>query len=78
MPSSKSFYAAKRGKLLNLKQSGQMNTKALIWYISAVICLIIAVVFFIKSVDWKSLVILAFGVAAVLLFRQGIAESKKK
>jgi predicted neutral ceramidase superfamily lipid hydrolase len=54
-----------------------MNTKALIWYVSAVICLIIAVIFFIRSVDWKSLVILAFGVAAVLLFRQGIVESKK-
>jgi hypothetical protein len=33
--------------------------------------------FFIRSLDWKSLVILVFGVAAALLLRQGITESKK-
>lgn len=55
-----------------------MKTRLLVYYGLALICLIIAVVFFIKSLDWKTLVILAFGVAAVLLFRQGIAESKKK
>ncbi len=55
-----------------------MKTRPLIYYGLGSICLIIAVVFFLKSVDWKTLVILAFGVAAVLLFRQGIVESKKK
>lgn len=55
-----------------------MNTKALIWYGLSLICLIIAIIFFLKSVDWKSLVILAFGIAAVFLFRQGTVESKKK
>jgi hypothetical protein len=55
-----------------------MNGKALLWYALSLACLIIAVYFFIKSLDWKSLVILAFGVAAVLIFRQGIKESKKK
>jgi hypothetical protein len=55
-----------------------MNSKALLWYALSLICLIIAVYFYIKSLDWKSLVILAFGVAAVLLFRQGMVESKKK
>ncbi len=47
------------------------------WYGLSLVCLIIAVVFFIESLDWKSLVILLFGVAAVFLFRQGIVESKK-
>lgn len=55
-----------------------MNSKALLWYVFSLVCLIIAVYFFIKSLDWKSIVILAFGIAAVLLFRQGILESKKK
>ncbi len=55
-----------------------MKTKPLIYYGLGLICLIIAIIFFIKSVDWKSLVILAFGVASVLLFRQGIDESKEK
>jgi len=54
-----------------------MKSKSLIWYGLSLLCLIIALIFFIKSVDWKSLVILVFGVAAVLLFRQGIVESKK-
>jgi len=33
---------------------------------------------FLKSVDWKTLVIVILGMAAVLLFRQGVVESKKK
>jgi hypothetical protein len=55
-----------------------MNGKALMWYGLSLVCIIIAVFFFIKSLDWKSLVILVFGIAAVLLFRQGLKESKKK
>jgi hypothetical protein len=54
-----------------------MNSKALILYGLSLVCLIIALMFFIRSLDWKSLVILVFGVAAVLLLRQGITESKK-
>ena len=78
MSPSKGIYAAKGGKLLNNFKYIRMNSKALICYGLSLVCLIIAVVFFIKSLDWKSLAILVFGVAAVLLFRQGIAESKKK
>lgn len=76
MPASKGIYADKGRKLL--KQLPAMNSKALLWYVFSLVCLIIAVYFFIKSLDWKSIVILAFGIAAVLLFRQGILESKKK
>jgi hypothetical protein len=54
-----------------------MKSKSLIWYGLSLLCLIIALIFFIKSVDWKSLVIFVFGVASALLLRQGIAESKK-
>lgn len=54
-----------------------MNSKSLMWYGLGLVCLIIAVAFFIRSLDWKSLVILLFGVAAIFLFRQGIVESKK-
>lgn len=54
-----------------------MKTKSLIYYGLGLVFLIIAVFFFIKSVDWKTAVILASGIASVLLFRQGIAESKK-
>jgi hypothetical protein len=55
-----------------------MNGKALLWYALSLVCLIIAVYLFIKSLDWKSLVILAFGVAAIFIFRQGLMETKKK
>ncbi len=76
MSSSKSIHADKGRELLNHLPA--MKGKALLWYALSLVCLIIAVYFFIKSLDWKSLVILAFGVAAVLLFRQGIKESRKK
>lgn len=55
-----------------------MKSKALIWFGSAVILLIIAIIIFLKSLDWKAIVILVLGMAAVLLFRQGIVESNKK
>jgi hypothetical protein len=54
-----------------------MRGRALLWYALSVISLVIAVIIFLKSLDWTSLVILVFGVAAVLLFRQGMIESKK-
>ena len=55
-----------------------MNAKALLWYALSIICLVIAVYFFVKSLDWKIFLVLALGIASVLLFRQGINESKKK
>lgn len=55
-----------------------MKAKALLWYTLSIVALVIAVIVFMKSLDWTSLVILVFGVAAVLLFRQGMVESKKE
>jgi hypothetical protein len=55
-----------------------MKGQALLWYALSVISLIVAVIVFLKSLDWTSLIILVFGVAAVLLFRQGMVESKKE
>jgi hypothetical protein len=55
-----------------------MKMQSLIWYGLSLVCLIIALIVFLKSLDWKALVILLFGVAAVLLFRQGVVESRKK
>ena len=55
-----------------------MNTKSLTYYGLSLVALIIALVFFLKSLDIKALFILVFGVAAVLLFRQGAVESKKQ
>ncbi|HOB83306.1 MAG TPA: hypothetical protein PKX27_09110 [Bacteroidales bacterium] len=52
--------------------------RSVIYYVLAVVSSVIAVVIFLKSFDWKSLLILLFGIAAALLFRQGLAESKKK
>lgn len=75
---SEIVHADERGKLLNLFTLRIMKNKALIWYGSALILLIIAVIIFLKSLDWKAIVILVLGMAAVLLFRQGIIESKKK
>ena len=50
----------------------------MLWFALSVISLVIAVIIFLKSLDWKSLIILVFGIAAVLLFRQGMIESKKE
>jgi hypothetical protein len=55
-----------------------MNTKSLTYFGLSLVALIIALVFFLKSLDIKAIFILVFGVAAVLLFRLGIAESKKQ
>jgi len=43
-----------------------------------VVSAIIAVIIFLKSFDWKSVLILLFGIASALFIRQGAAESKKK
>jgi hypothetical protein len=55
-----------------------MNTKALIYFALGLVCFIIAVIIFVKTINWWALVILAFGVASVLLIRQGVVESGKK
>jgi len=54
-----------------------MKVKALLWYVLSIISLAIALIIFLKSLDWRSLVILVFGMAAVLFFKQGMTESKK-
>ena len=55
-----------------------MSTKALIYYGLSLVALILAVVFLLKSLNIYSLFLLVCGIAAVLLFRQGIVESKKQ
>lgn len=52
--------------------------KSLVYYLIAVVSAVVAVIIFMKSFDWKSLLVVLFGIAAALLFRQGMAESKKK
>jgi hypothetical protein len=54
-----------------------MSTRSLIYYGLSLAALIISLVIFLKSLDIKALIILVFGVAAILLFRQGVVESKK-
>jgi hypothetical protein len=54
-----------------------MSTRSLIYYGLSLVALIISLVIFLKSLDIKALIILVFGVAAILLFRQGVVESKK-
>lgn len=52
--------------------------KAIIYYLLAVVSAVIAVIIFMKSFNWLSLLILLLGVAAALLFRQGIIEAGRK
>jgi hypothetical protein len=62
-----------------LKQSfAPMNTKALIFFGLSLISIIIALIIFFRGLDIKALLFLIFGVAAVLLFNQGLAELKRK
>jgi|WetSurMetagenome_2_1015567.scaffolds.fasta_scaffold1575272_2 hypothetical protein len=55
-----------------------MNTKSLVYYGLSLVALIITLIIFLKSLDIRAVFILIFGVASVMLLRQGIAESKKK
>jgi hypothetical protein len=56
-----------------------MNTKTIIYYGSGLVSLIIAlVIFFYKFFNFWAFLFLILGIAAVLLFRQGLAEQKKK
>ncbi|MCX6334739.1 MAG: hypothetical protein NT092_10635 [Bacteroidia bacterium] len=55
-----------------------MSARSLVWYLLSLLCLIVAVFFLVKSLDWKAYVALVLGVGAVLLFWQGTKVSKKK
>lgn len=55
-----------------------MKTRTLIYFGLALICLIIALIIFFRGLDIKALLFLIFGVAAVVLFRQGVTEMNKK
>ena len=55
-----------------------MKTKTVIWFGLSIISAIVALIIFFRGLDIKALLFLVFGVAAVLLFRQGIAETGKK
>ena len=52
--------------------------RAFIFYALSIISLIVALVIFFKWLDFKSVMFLTFGIAAILLFRQGVVESRKK
>lgn len=54
-----------------------MNSNAILFYVLSVISLVIALFIFFKWLDFKGLLFLLFGVAAVVLFWMGIKESKK-
>jgi membrane protein implicated in regulation of membrane protease activity len=55
-----------------------MTTRALIFFGLALIAAVIALIIFFRGLDVKALLFLIFGITAVLLFRQGIEETKKK
>lgn len=55
-----------------------MNTKALLWFALSLISAVAALIIFFRGLDIKALLFLVFGVAAVLLFKLGLTETKKK
>jgi membrane protein implicated in regulation of membrane protease activity len=55
-----------------------MNTKSIIYFGLCLISVVVALIIFFRGLDIKALLFLIFGVASVLLFRQGLAEMKKK
>jgi hypothetical protein len=55
-----------------------MNTKAIIFFGLSLISIIIALIIFFRGLDIKALLFMIFGVAAVLLLNQGLAEIKRK
>jgi len=55
-----------------------MNTSSLIYFGLSLISVIVALIIFFRGLDIKALLFLIFGVAAVLLFRQGVVEMNKK
>jgi len=55
-----------------------MNTKSILFFGLSLISIIIALIIFFRGLDIKAFLFLIFGVAAVLLFNQGLAEMKRK
>jgi hypothetical protein len=55
-----------------------MSTRTIIFFGLSLISVVIALIIFFRGLDIKALLFLVFGVAAVLLFRQGLSEMKKK
>ncbi len=55
-----------------------MNTKTILYFGFGLISLIVALIIFFRGLDIKALLFLIFGVAAVLLLRQGALEMNKK
>lgn len=55
-----------------------MNTKAMIYFGLSLISVVIALIIFFRGLDIQALLFLIFGVAAIILFRQGIIENRKK
>jgi peptidoglycan/LPS O-acetylase OafA/YrhL len=56
-----------------------MNTKSIIYFGLGLLFVIVAlIIFYTKFFNFMAFLFLVLGVAGVLLFRQGIAETKKK
>jgi len=55
-----------------------MNTKTILYFGFGLISLIVALIIFFRGLDIKALLFLIFGVAAVVLLRQGALEMNKK
>ncbi len=55
-----------------------MNTRTIVFFGLGLISMIIALIIFFRGLDIKALLFLVFGLAAVLLIRQGVAEIQKK
>jgi len=55
-----------------------MSTRALAFFGIGLICAIVALIIFSRGLDIEALLFLVFGVAAVLLIKQGTIEIKKK
>ena len=55
-----------------------MKTRTVIYFGLGLIAAVIALIIFFRGLDIKALLFLVFGVAAVLLFRQAVAEMNKK
>jgi len=56
-----------------------MNTRSIIYFGLSLVCIIVAlIIFYTRFFNFMAFLFLILGVVAVLLFRQGIAEMKKK
>lgn len=55
-----------------------MNTRAIVFLGLSLVAAVVALIIFFRGLDIKALFFLIFGIAAVLLFREGIREMSKK